>query len=114
MNKLYRFKAGFFKSLSLISIVLFTSTNSLADVNQNEKMYTQEGYPFEGLVNRSEEVAIFYTKQAETISCYVEVSQNGQIWKGEEKSTNLKTFTQKPLRSCMERDAAKKLLANTF
>jgi hypothetical protein len=42
------------------------------------------------------------------------VSQNGQIWQGEEIQTSLKKFTQKPLRSCMDRDEAKKLLANTF
>ena len=114
MNKSYIEKAGAFKILLLTSIILFTSTNSLAELNQTEKVYTQEGYPYEGLVDRSEQVRIFYTKGVDNVSCRVEVSQNGQIWLGEEQITNLKKFTQKPLGACMDRVDAKKLLANTF
>jgi len=114
MNNSHTEKSAFFRVLAFASIILFTSTNSLAELNQTEEIYTQKGYPYEGLVNRSEEVTIFYTRGADNINCRVEVSQNGQIWKGEERNPNLKEFTQKPLRSCLNREDAKKLLANTF
>ena len=114
MNKSYIAKSGFTKILTLASIVLFTSTNSLAELNQTVKVYAQKGYPYEGLINRSEEVRIFYTEKADNVSCSVEVSQNGQIWRGAKRSTSLKNFTQKPLRACLDRGDAKKLLANTF
>jgi hypothetical protein len=114
MNKSHTEKTDILKILTLASILLFTSIDSLAELNQAKEIYTQKGYPYEGLVDRSEQVTIFYIKGADNISCRVEVSQNGQIWQGEEIQTSLKKFTQKPLRSCMDRDEAKKLLANTF
>jgi hypothetical protein len=107
-------KYSILKILTLASIMLFTSTNGLAKLNQTEKVNTQKGYPYEGLVNRSEQVTIFYIEDSDNITCRVEVSQKGQIWQGEERSTSLKKFTQKPLRSCIDREDAKKLLANTF
>jgi hypothetical protein len=114
MKKLRNEKYSIFKILTFASIILLTSTNSLAELKSIEKVYAQKGYPYEGLVNRSEQVTIFYIKGTDNISCRVEVSQNGQIWQGEERSISLKKFTQKPLRSCMDREDAKQLLANTF
>lgn len=114
MNKKHTNNPSILKILTLASILLFTSTNSLAELNHTEKVYTQKGYPYEGLVDRSEQVTIFYTKGADNISCRVEVSQDGQIWQGEERNTSLKKFTLKPLRACIDREEAKKLLAKTF
>tara|TARA_R110002167_G_scaffold9923_14_gene45772 strand:- start:693 stop:1049 length:357 start_codon:yes stop_codon:yes gene_type:complete len=118
MNKPLIKNSDICEILTLASILLFTSTSSLAEVNPTEKVYTQNGYPYQGLVDRSEQVTIFYTKGAdkgaENISCRVEVSQNGQIWQGEERITSLKKFTLKPLRACIDREEAKKLLAKTF
>lgn len=114
MNTLYIAKTNILKILTLASAMLFTSTSSLAELNQTEKVYTQNGYPYEGLVDRSEEVTILYTEKADTVSCRVKVSQKGQIWEGKERNTSLKKFTQKPLRACLDRVEAKKLLANTF
>jgi len=114
MNIPHTVNLGILKIFTLTSILLFTSTNSLAELNQTEKVYAQKGYPYEGLIDRSEQVTILYTKGEENISCRVKVSQNGQIWLGEEHSTSLKKFTQKPLRACMNREEAKKLLAKTF
>jgi hypothetical protein len=114
MNKPKFYNLSIYKILTLASILVFTSISSLAELNPTEKVYAQKGYPYEGLVDRSEQVTIFYTKAAESISCRVEVSQNGQIWQGEERSTSLKKFSLKPLRACIDREEAKKLLAKTF
>jgi len=114
MNILQNTKRNMLKKLSLVSIILLTCTNSLAELNLKEKIYTQEGYPYAGLVDRSEEVTIFYTEGVDNVSCRVEVSQNGEVWQGKKHSTSLKKFTQKPLRVCMDRVDAKTLLANTF
>lgn len=114
MNKAKNLSRNIFKALALTSILLFASSNSLAELNKVEKIYTQKGYPYEGLVNRSEAVTIFYTENVDNINCRVEVSQNGKVWRGEKHSTNIKTFTKKPLRACLNRVDAKKLLAQTF
>lgn len=114
MNKHYIEKFGFFRILTIALTLLLASSNSLAELTQIQKVYTQKGYPYGGLVDRSEQVTILYTVSSDTISCRVEVSHNGQIWKGEQKNTSLNKFTQKPLHSCLEREQAKKLLAKTF
>jgi len=114
MNKQNLVKTNIFKILVMASALTIASTNSLAELNQKTEVYTQKGYPYEDLVNRTEAVTIFYTESLDNISCRVEVSHNGQIWRGEERSTSLKTFTQKPLRACLKRVDAKNLLANTF
>jgi hypothetical protein len=114
MSKRHIAKTNIFKILAMTLTLLVISTSSLAELNQTAKVYTQKGYPFEGLVKRSEQVTIIYTKGTDNVSCRVEVSHDGQIWQGEKRSTSLKKFTQKPLRSCMDRVEAKKLLAKTF
>lgn len=114
MNKLHSKNKSSFKILTLASTILLLSNSSLAELNQLDKVYTQQGYPYQGLVERSEQVTIFYTEKAENISCRVEVSQNGQVWQGEVRTTSVKKFTHKPLRVCMNREDAKKLLAKTF
>ncbi|WP_339725931.1 hypothetical protein [uncultured Paraglaciecola sp.] len=114
MNKIKFKKYDILKTITLTSILLLTSTHSLAELNLEEKVYTQKGYPYEGLVARSEQVTIFYTKDTNNVSCRVEVSQEGEIWRGEVRKSSIKHFTQKPLRACLNRVDAKKLLADTF
>jgi hypothetical protein len=114
MNRSHIGKTSILKILTLTSTLLFASTNSLAEVTQDKKLHIQKGYPYEGLVNRSEQVKILYTEEGSSVNCHVEVSQKGQIWQGKERSISLKKFTQKPLRACIDREEAKKLLAKTF
>lgn len=114
MNKRYIVKTNIFKILAMTLTLLVISTSSLAELNQPAKVYTQKGYPYEGLVKRSEQVTIIYTKGTDNINCRVEVSQDGQIWQGEKHSTTSKKFTQTPLSACMDREDAKTLLAKTF
>jgi hypothetical protein len=103
-----------FKTLTLASVITLASTYSLAELNQVKKVYTQNGYPYEALVDRSQEVKIFYTEQENNVRCRVEVIQDGQVWKGEAQIASAKKFSEKPLRACINRNDAKKLLAKTF
>jgi hypothetical protein len=99
--------------LALILSVFF-STNSLAKLNEMEKIHTQEGYPYADLIRRSEQVNLIYSQSKNEVNCRVEVFNNGQVWKGSERVTKLKNFKDKPLHSCLARPAAKKLLASTY
>ena len=114
MNKSYIVKSSMLRIFTLALILLLTATSSLAELNPSERLYIEKGYPYEGLVDRSEEVRIFYKELADNISCRVEVSQDGQTWKGEERNISSKKFIRKPLHACLNREDAKKLLANTF
>ena len=95
-------------------LLFFTSLHSLANINRGTDIYIQKGYPYEGLVHRSEEVRIFYTNMENQVSCRVEILQKGKVWKGEAQQASLKKFKEKPLRTCLDRDEAKQFLANTF
>lgn len=108
-------------NISKIAIILtlsltttLTSTYTLAKVDNSETVYTQQGYPYAGLVKRSELVKIVYTETGGDINCRVEVLQDGKVWQGEANTTSAKKFNQKPLSSCLNRQSAKQLLANTY
>lgn len=106
--------ANTLKLLALGSILLFSSANSLAELTQVETVYTQKSYPYGGLVQRSDQVRIFYSQSDDNINCRVEVSNNGNIWRGSEHNTSEKEFSLAPLSACMDRVDAKRLLADTF
>lgn len=100
--------------ISVLTLSVFFSTNSLAKLNSVEKVYTQEGYPYADLIRRSEQVNLIYTESENEVNCRVEVSNNGQVWQGAKRVAKLKNFKNKPLQSCLARPVAKKLLANTY
>ena len=104
-------------ALTLISIFMvsvFFSTNSLAKLNNVEKIHTQEGYPYADIVRISEQVNLIYTESENEVNCRVEVSKNGQLWQGAQQIAELKNFKNKPLRSCLTRPEAKKILASIY
>ena len=107
------FKARITQATLLSVTLLLSSTSALANLKQIEKLYTQEGYPYEPLVRRADEVKIIYEETGEDIRCRVEVLQKGKIWQGEEQNIKAKSFNLKPLRSCLARAQAKQLLTNT-
>lgn len=109
-NNISKTASALLLALSIITI----STNSLAEVNIIEKMYTQQGYPYAGLVKRSEVVKVFYQEVGTNVNCRVEVSQDGETWRGEAQTTSAKKFNLTPLKTCLNRQAAKQLLAKTF
>jgi hypothetical protein len=80
MNNTHNNKSGMLRIFTLASIILLASTNSLAEITHVETINTQEGYPYKGLVDRSEEVTIIYTQGSNNVSCRVQVLQNGQTW----------------------------------
>ena len=114
MNKQHTVKSKIFKIIAMTSALLLVSPHSLAELNLTEKIYTQKGYPYQGLVDRSEQVTIFYKESINNVRCRVEVSQNGEVWRGVEREISLKKFSNKPLSACLKRGDAKKLLAKTF
>jgi hypothetical protein len=104
-------------TLTIISLLLFGvffSTNSLAKLNNVEKINTQEGYPYADLVRKSEQLNLIYTKSDNEVNCRVEISKNGQVWQGQKQVAKLKDFKNKPLRSCFSRLEAKKILASIY
>ncbi|ABG39522.1 hypothetical protein Patl_0996 [Paraglaciecola sp. T6c] len=104
------------KSCLAFSItLLFLSVSSAVFAGQGlEKLYTKTGYPFEPLVKRSQLVRILYQRQDETVTCRTEITQGSIVWEGQEKKARHDDFITEPLRSCLERSEAKRLLKNTY
>jgi hypothetical protein len=100
--------------VSLLALTVLFSSNSLAKLKPIEQINSQEGYPYAGLIQRSELVNLIYTESKDEVNCRVEITNNGQVWKGTQQVAKLKNFKSKPLHSCLPRAAAKKLLASTY
>ena len=106
--------------LNTLTIIIFALVSvytpiSLADVNSEEKLYTQEGYPYGTLTQRVELVTIRYSQQDEhQVRCSAEITDNGTNWEGEVHKVSNRTFSKQPLKACLNRDLAKKILATTY
>lgn len=81
--------------------------------NQVDSLMTNEGYPYNMLVQRTDEVKLIYNNKS-PMTCRVEVNHNGQVWRGQTYSTSEKRFLAKPLARCMDRTLAKEIVKTTF
>ena len=79
-----------------------------------DKVYSNQGYPYKLLINRADEVKIFYRENATGIYCHVEVSRDKEKMLSTEVQVSAQQFSQKPLASCLPREQAKNLLAYSF
>lgn len=85
----------------------------MVDGKSLDTINSHEGYPYDLLIKRSEQVKLIY-KGKDKITCHVEVKTKQQTWKGEVYSTKAERFNQSPLATCMDRDLAKSILKSTF
>lgn len=103
--------------LRLISITTILTSVAFASgfvYAETEMLYTEKGYPYKNLVDRSEQVKIIYSKVGTGIDCRVEVELDGTTWKTDNIQVNQQDFDTAPLSSCLNRDKAKQMLASTF
>ncbi|WP_281558423.1 hypothetical protein [Thalassomonas sp. RHCl1] len=102
------------KYLAVIAIFVTSALmGTIAQANA-DKVYSAQGYPYKLLINRADEVKIFYREHKTGISCHVEVSRNREKMTSVKVEVTAEQFEQLPLASCLPRKAAKTLLANTF
>ena len=102
---------AFISCLTILTLTLSVEVNAQHTL---EKLYTQAGYPYEPLVKRSKLVRILYRQKGKQVSCWTEVSQDNTVWKGEEVHAKHSDFITTPLRVCLGRSEAKRLLKNTY
>lgn len=96
---------------TIITVILLSAGIARADV---EKLYSSKGYPYQLLINRVDEVKIFYHENKEELSCYVEVKRGSEKMRSTPLQVSFQAFSQMPLVSCLSRTEAKSLLAQTF
>lgn len=80
----------------------------------HEKLYSEKGYPYKELIQRSDSVKIFYTEKDALVNCKVEVNNQQDVWTSTAVSITKDSFTEAPLASCLKRNKAKEILASTY
>ncbi|WDD97559.1 hypothetical protein [Thalassomonas actiniarum] len=100
----------------LAAIAIFVTSVLVVTIAQAnaDKVYSAQGYPYKLLINRADEVKIFYREHETGIRCHVEVSRNSEKMMSVAVEVTAEQFEQLPLTSCLPRKAAKALLAGTF
>lgn len=92
---------------------MLASATSISAKQNIEAIQTTEGYPYNLLLSRTDEVKLIYSGE-EKLTCHVEIQKDGQVWIGKVHNTIRKKFSEKPLTACMERRLAKKIVKTTF
>lgn len=102
------------KKLTLI--LMFISLNAIISnaSAQSEKIYSEKGYPYKEVINRTNEVKIIYTENSQQVACKVLISLQNGTYQSTEKEVSKKAFDSAPLASCLARSEAKTVLAKTF
>lgn len=100
----------------LINIaLLFSLAGFCAVSNANTTtLFSEKGYPYKDLIQRTESVKIIYTEDNQEVTCKVAVTSHDHNWQSNTKTVNHKAFEQAPLASCLTREEAKNLLAQTY
>lgn len=102
-------------ALIVMTLAVIYAPFSLAEVNNEAKLYTQEGYPYGPLIQRIDSVKIRYSELGnKQMKCSTELRNNSQVWTTEVRQVSAKKFNKTPLKVCLERDLAKRILAGTF
>jgi hypothetical protein len=94
-------------------VMLMFSNNALAKLNKKPILSSSAGYPYNLLIQRSDEVLLSYQGD-ELVQCRVEVKWNKQSWQGIVVQVQAEKFLPDPLKSCLPRHMAKDMLAATF
>jgi hypothetical protein len=106
-------KALISKLTLVLLTTLFFSNYSLANLELGNAISNIESYPYNLLVQRTDQVKIIYKGDKE-ISCRVEIQKGEQRWSGDSQVVTVKEFEQSPLKQCLNRTFAKEILASTF
>lgn len=92
-------------------IVLISITPVEANTN---KLFTEQGYPYDLLIKRTNEVKIIYSENERYVNCRVELNWQDQKMTTQSIKVEQVKFNEKPFATCLPRAQAKTILAKTF
>ncbi|MBU2971368.1 hypothetical protein KO527_18665 [Pseudoalteromonas sp. C2R02] len=102
------------KLLTYLSIYLIALLSiTLAEANTN-KLFTEQGYPYDLLIKRTNEVKIIYSENKKAVNCRVELNWQDQKVTTQSIKVEKVKFNAKPFATCLPREQAKTILAKTF
>jgi len=71
-------------------------------------------YPYRNLIDRTDDVKVFYTETSKGFNCRVEVKLDNMKWVSVEKKMNKELFSDSPLSNCLSREVAEQMLLQSF
>ncbi|PAJ75504.1 hypothetical protein CJF42_05040 [Pseudoalteromonas sp. NBT06-2] len=102
------------KLITLITfylIVLFSAPSTKAT---NHKLFSEQGYPYDMLIKRTDKIKIIYSENEKVVNCRVELNWQGQKVTTQAIEVEQIKFNAKPFATCLPRAQAKVILATTF
>jgi len=87
---------------------------STCTANNEAELFSKEGFPYKLLITRADSIKILFIEKEEGIECRTRVIDHQNEYVSEKVLVSKKQFNDKPLASCLSRDKAKELLADTF
>ena len=102
-----------FKLIVILFTTLIFSSHSLANLNLEDRIDNVEGYPYNLLIQRTDQIKVIYQGDKQ-ITCRVEIHKGGLQWSGDTQVVKATKFKQSPLKYCLGRAHAKQILASTF
>jgi len=75
---------------------------------------TALNYPYKNLINRTDDVKIFYTTNNDNLTCRVEIKLDKMKWASVEKKINKTFFYHDPLTNCLSKESAEQILLQSF
>jgi len=98
--------------LTTLNIIIFLFTTP-AEATTN-KLLSEQGYPYDLLIKRTNEIKIIYSEKENMVNCRIELNWQDQKITTKDISIEKIKFDKKPFAACLPRDQAKVILAKTF
>jgi len=102
------------KQLQLTLFILLTILSTLPVQANTNKLFTEQGYPYNLLIKRTDEIKIIYSEKGDLVNCRIELNWQKQKTTTKNITVNRFNFNKKPFASCLPREQAKMMLAKTF
>jgi len=102
------------KQLQLTLFILLTILSTLPAQANTNKLFTEQGYPYNLLIKRTDEIKIIYSEKENMVNCRIELNWQGQKITTQNISVEQIKFNTKPFAACLPREQAKVILAKTF
>lgn len=96
---------------TLISIVC-TWVLFFCDIAIAEQMKVQfaSHYPYKNLIERTDDINVFYTIENDNLTCKVEVKLDNMKWESVNKEISKTIFNHDPFTHCLSRESAEQIL----
>ncbi|KGJ95234.1 hypothetical protein [Colwellia psychrerythraea] len=100
----------FFKNVIIVSLLVFCNLTSANNITVDKV----NNYPYKNLINRTDDIKIFYITRDGSQTCNVEIILKNMKWTSIEMEVKKENFNDDILSNCLTKDKAEIILFQTF